>query len=266
MILGKNDMDIIITTNYRPNRLLTVLSTLFLQNLSDEKRLVILDNSRKNICSIKQIDKILKAFKKHNWEVEIYYSNETSISKLKKEALDKSKDEYIALIDNDIMFTRHDTLEKLKNVLINYEVACVSPLGYELDDEHPILNEYAHLYNEVLYDENGVGEGIVALGCFLVIRRSEYLKIEKFYCNDFPYMEDQILVHFLKKNKGYAYLKNHIIYHIGYSEKPTYRFDEEYVIKYLESKDENYKELLKLRIKRKDGAQFSKPIIKREYD
>ena len=252
-------MDIIIPTNHRPHRLITTLSTLYTQQIDEEKRLVLVDNSREDIFSVKQIDKLLKAFRNSGWSVEQYYSKEKSISRLKKEALKKGQNNLVALIDNDILFTRPDTLTSLAKVLREYDVACVSPLGYELDDERPVLNEFAHMYDQVLFDENGVGEGNIALGFFLMMNREDYLKNRQYWCDDLPYMEDQVLVHFLKKNRGYAFL-NHAIYHIAYDEKPTYVFNDEEVIQYLEKKGEDYSNLLKLRRERKDGAEFSKPI------
>jgi hypothetical protein len=235
-----------------------------MQELDGPKRLVIVDNSKKNICSIKQIQKLFKAFEKQYWQIDVYSSKEKSISKLKKEALEKAQHNIVALIDNDILFTKPNTLSSLRNVLNEYDISCISPLGYELDNEKPVLNEYSYMYDDIKYDENEVGEGTIALGFFLMLKRKDYLLNKVYYCDDFPYMEDQILVHFLKKHRGYAYLRNQIVYHIAYAENSTYSFDNEQVIRYLESKGDEYSDLLALRKESKDGAEFSKPIRRKD--
>ena len=258
-------MDIIIPTNYRPHRLITTLSSLFLQDLSGQNRLVIIDNSGEDIFKIKQIQKLITAFRTKGYTVETLYSTYRSISKIKKEALEKATHSTIALLDNDLLFTRADTLSALEHVLNSYEIAGVSPLGYELDHEKKVLNEYSHKYDEIEYDENGVGEGNIALGFFLMLNKDEVNKNIEYWCDDLPYMEDQILVHFLKKSKGYAYLRGHIVYHIAYDENPSYIFNEEDVVSYLEKKGPRYQDLLDLRKYGKDGAEFNKQIKRKAH-
>ena len=98
------------------------------------------------------------------------------------------------------------------------------------------------------------------------MRMDDYKAVQSLLCPDFPYLEDQILVHFLKKRRGYAYLHDHIIYHVSYAEDTNYSFDDEEVIRLLERKTAEkpeYRHLLDLRRSLKDGAEFSKPIRRR---
>lgn len=254
-------MDIIIPTNYRPHRLITTLTSLYLQKLNGKNNLILVTNGKKNVLKIKQIKKLIKAFKRKGYTVTCKTTKQKSISRIKKYALKFAKQETIVLMDNDILFTRCDTLKTLEKILKIYDIGCISPLGYELDNEHPVLNDFKHRYNSVKYDVNGVGEGKIALGFLLVIKRSDLKKNIKYWCNDLPYMEDQILVHFLKKNHGYAYLKNHMVYHIAYREKPKYVFNNIEIINYLGKKGPEFKDLLNLRKKHKDGADFDKGVL-----
>jgi len=71
------------------------------------------------------------------------------------------------------------------------------------------------------------------------------------------------LVHFLKKIKGYAFLKTHCVFHFSYADDITYVFNDKDVEKYFQEKskkDKRYADLYKLRLDRLDGAQFNKPV------
>ena len=256
-------MDIIIPTNYRPDRLNTTLSSLLIQNISGEKGLYLIDNGQDSILENKQIVKLIKVFKKSGWSVNYYRLSPSTISHIKHYALSLGSDEYVCLIDNDMIFTRNDTLSQLQDVLEQYDVAAVSPLAYEVDNERQVLNEYIYMYDLVKEDSYGVSEGNIALGICICLRRSEYLKIRHLMCVDFPYMEDQVLVHFLKKIKGYAFLKTHYVFHFSYADDITYVFNDKDVEKYFHEKskkDKRYEDLYKLRLDRLDGAQFNKPV------
>jgi len=70
-------------------------------------------------------------------------------------------------------------------------------------------------------------------------------------------------VHFVKRLSGYGYLRNHSVLHVGYDETPSYYFDDQEVVRYLEamvSRDSAFGDLLALRQAERDGADFSRPI------
>ena len=256
-------MDIIIPSHYRPQRLVTTLTSLYLQKLPGDNRLILAANGDQDVRSVPQVQKLLAAFRRKGFVVEQTYCEEKTISKIKRKALEMANQPIVALLDNDILLTRHDTLRALEQVLHNYDVACVSPIGFELDDDRPVLNEYSHLYETIHFDAQGVGEGTIALGFLLVMNRKDVQRNMMYWCDDLPYMEDQILVHFLKKNRGYAYL-NHPVYHMAYKEAPSYEFDEDAVVRYLQTKGPEFNDILELRMLRKDGAAFEKPIQRKD--
>lgn len=256
-------MDIIIPTNHRPLRLTSTLSSLLTQIIPQHKRLVLVNNSEPDILINPHIKKLLNAFIKCGWLVETYYSKYKTISLHKKYSLSFIKSDKVVLMDNDLLFTRPDTILELSKALDTYLISCISPLGYELDDDKPVLNNYSYMYNKTEADENGICDGLVALGCFLFFNSNDYYAVADKWCDDLPYMEDQILVHFLKKHKGYAYHKKHIVYHLSYKNDNCYDFNDADVIDYLSKKGDAYKDLLNLRIALKDGAEFEKKIFKK---
>ena len=259
-------MDVILPTNYRPERLNSTLSSLLLQDLNDQRTLHLVDNSRQGVVCDKQISKLLVAFRRTGWKVDYVRTQLKTISRLKLQALSLGTDACITLLDNDIVFTRADTLKSLLTVLENYDVACVSPLAYDVDSERPILNGFAYMYDSVASDENGVSEGNIALGPCLCMWREDFEAVKPQWCPDLPYMEDQVLVHFLKKRRGYAFLKTHMVLHFSYAEKPTYRFDNREVLAYLESKlmtDPTLKDLRDLRSNGRDGADFPRRVMRK---
>lgn len=256
-------MDVIIPTDYRPNRLISTLSSLITQNMPEKSnRLVMVNNGEPDVFKYPHFLKLLQSFKRLNWEIELVYSKYNSISQHKYFALSHIKSENVALLDCDILFTNSDTLSDLSAALDEYQIAAISPLGYEVDEEKPVLNEYAHLYSETEVDSNGICDGLVALGFFIVFKKADFDTVSKFWCHDLPYMEDQILIHFMKKHKGYAYHTKHVVYHLSYKEDMCYVFDDDEVVRYLSGKGQEYYDLLQLRKAEKDGAHFIKSVKK----
>jgi len=256
-------MDIVLPTHYRPDRLNSTLSGLLVQNLIGPARLLLVENGEPAVTHHHQINKLITALRYKGWYVEIHSCAESGISAIKQFGMSLVQSTIAILLDNDVIFTRHDTLSRLEWVLHHYDVAVASPLAYDVDSERTVLNEYAHLYGFVVPDDQCVSEGNVALGLCLAIVQEDYEAIKELLCPAFPYFEDQILVHFLKKRRGYAFLHDHIIYHVAYAGDTSYQFDDEEVIRLLERKtteNPEYRHLLELRRNLKDGAEFSKPI------
>jgi hypothetical protein len=202
-------------------------------------------------------------FRKTGWQIRVIETSLSTISQVKHFAYSQGESEYMVCLDNDILFTDPFTIQSIIDTLKNYQIAAVSPIAYDIDDEHPILKHDQHYFCEVIPDENGVSEGLTALGLCLGICRSDLKKVIKYWCLDFPYMEDQIIVHFLKKLKGYAHIHNHVIYHISLKEDPSYFFNNEEVINYLRKLSKNnreYLDILSLRIKNQDSCSFRKEV------
>ena len=256
-------MDIVLPTHYRPDRLNTTLSGLLLQELHEPARLLLVENGNPPVTQHRQIGKLIAALRCKGWRVEVHPYGGSGITAIKQYGMSLVDSTIAVLVDNDVVFTRNNTLLRLEWVLRNYDVAVASPLAFDVDGERPVLNEYAYMYELVVPDEQCVSEGNIALGLCLAIVRNDYESVEHLLCPELPYMEDQILVHFLKKRRGYAFLHDHIIYHVAYAGDSSYAFDDYEVVSFLEAKAADYPEygsLLALRRDLKDGAEFTKPI------
>jgi hypothetical protein len=256
-------LDIVLPTHYRPDRLNTTLSGLLLQEFDTSVRLLLVENGNPPVTQHRQIDKLITALRRQNWRVEVHPCNTLGIAAIKQYGMSLVNSTIAVLLDNDVVFTRHDTLLRLEWVLHNYDVAVASPLAFDVDDERPVLNEYAYMYELTVPDEQRVSEGNIALGLCLAIVRDDYESVKHLLCPELPYMEDQILVHFLKKKRGYAFLHDHTIFHAAYAGDHSYYFDDQEVVRFLEAKTAEcpeYSSLLTLRRDLKDGAEFSRPI------
>ena len=256
-------MDVVLPTHYRPDRLNSTLSGLLLQELHEPARLLLVENGDPPVTQHRQIGKLIAALRSKGWRVEVHPCGESGIATIKQYGMSLVDSTSAVLVDNDVVFTRHNTLLRLEWVLQNYDVAVASPLAFDVDGERPVLNEYAYMYRLVAPDEQGVSEGNIALGLCLAIVREDYECVKHLVCPELPYMEDQILVHFLKKRRGYAFLHDQIIYHVSYAGDNSYVFDDKEVVQFLEAKAADcpeYGSLLALRRDLKDGADFSKPI------
>ena len=256
-------MDLIVVSNGRPNRLMATLGTLLTQHVRSPKSLHLVDNSFGVLDSCRPLKKVLKAFEREGWDTHYIVTDLPTISQVKHFAYQQGADELIVAIDNDILLTRHDTVEEMLRVLEEYDVAVVSPLGFDADCERPILKNDEHYYWEVEPDEHGVAEGLTALGLCLGMRRSDLRAVFQYWRLDFPYLEDQILVHFLKKRRNYAHLHRHSVIHVSLLEEPSYVFDREEVLSYLDELGEvrpEYKEIADLRRRGEDAASFRKPL------
>ncbi len=260
-------MDVIIVSNNRPQRLAATLGTVLIQSVNEDKRLILIDNSMGVIVQSKPISKLLEAFKLEGWEVSVRETDLKTISQVKHYAYQQGNDEIVIAIDNDVLFVRHDTLASMAWALRHYEIGAVSPLAYDIDNERPILGNDQHYYHESTPDENGVAEGLTALGLCLGFRRCDLDYAMRYWCLDFPYLEDQIIVHFIKRRRGYAHLHRHIIYHVSIDEQPSYVFCDEIILAYLEEKAKHsaeYMDILHLRQQGEDAAAFAKAVVRNE--
>ena len=256
-------MDVVLVSNDRPRRLAATLGSLLAQEINEERRLFLIDNGAAAHSSPSFVS-ILRAFQRIGWSVNVLTTHLDTISRVKHFAYSQATDEIVIALDNDVLFTRADTLSAMAETLRGYNVAAVSPLAYDIDDQRPILANDQHYYSEVTPDSNGVAEGLTALGLCLGFRRSDFMAVRKFWCQDFPYMEDQILVHFLKQRRGYAHLHNHVVYHVSIAETPSYVFDHDEVIAYLTrraQKQPEYQPLLELRMSGEDAAAFRREVV-----
>lgn len=244
-----------------------MLATLLIQDLVGPRRLYLVDNSRHDVCASAQVGKVLKAMRRTEWHIEHRRSSASSPSAIKREALNLGDAPYLVLMDNDMLFTRGDTLSALKTVLDEYDVAAASPIARDLDDDRPMLDEYAAAYDAHPVDDRGVMEGDVALGICMAMRRDDLTSALPYWIDELPYLEDQVLGHFLKRGRGYAYLRWHSVLHVGWHESPSYAFDDGDVVRCLErraARESAYYHLLELRRQSKDGAGFSRPIRRRQ--
>jgi len=256
-------VDIVLPTHYRPARLNSTLSGLLSQEMDEPARLLLVENGDSPVTQHRQVGKLLTALRHKGWRVEVHPCGESGIAAIKQHGMSLAESDVVVLLDNDVLFTRHDTLSRLAWVLLNYDVAVASPLAFDVDDERPVLNEYAYMYELVVPDEEGVSEGNIALGLCLAMVRKEYEQVMHLLCPELAYLEDQILVHFLKRRRGYAFLQDHIIYHAAYADDISYEFNDDEVVRFLEKKAagcSEYEALLALRRDLKDGAEFSRPV------
>ncbi len=259
-------MDCIIPTNHRPARLACMLGTLLTQQLEGERRLHVVDNSGGDIREERAVRKMLAALAKTGWELHYRPSGARSVTEIKVEALRCGSDRVLALLDNDILFTRGDTLQSLVNVLGTYDVAIASPVAYDLDDDRPICVHCEPSYDTYTPDANGVVESTTSFGTCMVMLRDEVEAVLREWRWQLPYLEDQVLAYFLKQRRGYACLRTHHVLHWGESETPTYvfRFGEviEHVNELLAS-DERWKLFLDLQLANRDAVDFPKQLERR---
>jgi len=259
-------MDVIIASHDRPQRLAATLGSLISQEVSEKLHLFIVDSSCEGLLRHKPLEKILKVFETRGWTITIDRTTLRTISEIKYFALQQGQDEHLVAIDNDVLFTRSDTLQAILEVLTYYDVAAVSPIAFDADDERPILKNDEYLYYVSQPDGNGVAEGLAALGLCIGMNRTDLQSVIHFWCCDFPYMEDQVLIHFLKKRRGYAHLHSHVVYHLSVNETPSYVFDKEEVLKYFSDRalyEKEFREIVDLRKQDLDAAAFRKPLERR---
>jgi hypothetical protein len=259
-------MDCIVPTNHRPQRLACMLATLLTQQIEGERRLFLVDNSSGGIGRDHGVRKMLAAFRASGWEVEHRISSARSVTEIKVEALGCGTDPYLALIDNDILFTRGDTLQALRNILDLYDVAIASPTAFDLDLDRPICVNCEPNYDRQVPDENGVVESVVSFGTCMVMRREEMEPVIRSWRWRLPYLEDQVLAHFLKRNRGYACLRTHSLLHWGETETPTYMFHFDDVIGHIRellADDPQWQLFLDLQLADKDGVDFPKSVERR---
>ena len=134
-------MDVIIPSHYRPERLNSTLTSLLLQDVEKCCHLMLVENGLPRVTDDRQITKLLKAFQARGWDVSIHRSDKKGIAAIKQDAMTHARDAIVILIDNDVIFTRADTLSRLAWAIGEYDIGGISPLGYDLDDERPVLND-----------------------------------------------------------------------------------------------------------------------------
>jgi hypothetical protein len=259
-------MDCVIPTNDRPVRLACLLASLLPQQWNGVRRLYLVDNSAHDVSAHPPVSKMVAALDRCGWTIEHLRSRATSCTEIKIEALQCGTDRHIILIDNDILFTRHDTIAALEYALTRYDVAAASPVAYDLDEDRAVLTPYIDAYDRDTPDSHGIVEGTIALGACMAFVRDDLEVVLAHWAWRLPYMEDQVLAHFLKRSRGYAYLRRHVVLHWGKNEAPAYQFDDDEVVRHLEelnAVDGRWAELLDLRRALRDGADFPKQIVRR---
>ncbi|HYX26797.1 MAG TPA: glycosyltransferase family A protein [Thermoanaerobaculia bacterium] len=259
-------MDCVIPTHDRPERLACTLVSLLQQSWDGPRRLFLVDNSRHDVCSAGPVRKALLALERTGWEVRHQRSAAASCTEIKLEALRCGRSPHLVLIDNDVLFTRGDTIAALDRALTAYDVGAASPVAYDIDGERAVLTPYVAAYDRHPPDACGVLEGTVALGACLAFVRADVEEVLAFWRWRLSYMEDQVLVHFLKARRGYAFLRHHTVLHWGESEAPSYEFDDLQVVRHLEdlaAEDPRFGPLLELRRELRDGADFPKAVSRR---
>jgi len=259
-------VDCVIPTNDRPVRLASLLASILPQQWNGARRLFLVDNSTHDVCAHPPVSKMLVALERCGWTVEHRRSTATSCTEIKIEALHCGSDRHVVLIDNDILFTRPDTIAALDEALTRYDVAAASPVAYDLDGDRAVLTPYIDAYDRHAPDADGIVEGTVAIGACMAFVRDDLDVVLAGWTWRLPYMEDQVLAHFLKQRRGYAYVRQHMVLHWGENETPSYRFDDDEVVRHLEelnAVDGRWAALLDLRRALRDGADFPKRIVRR---
>jgi hypothetical protein len=254
-------MDCVVPTNFRPARLACMLSTLLTQQLDEERRLYLIDNSGVDIRGEQAVRKTLTALQARGWDVHYRSSDARSVTGIKLEALRCGSDATLALIDNDIHFSRGDTLQALRNVLADYDVSVASPVAHDLDGDRPLCVHCEPSYDRYEPDANGVVESTTSFGTCMVLRRDDVEEVLREWRWRLPYLEDQVLGYFLKHRRGYACLRTHAILHWGESETPTYefRFDEVIAhVRELLALDPRWQLFLELQLADRDAVDFPK--------
>lgn len=259
-------MDCVVPTNHRPERLACMLATLLTQQIDDERRLYLVDNSGGDIRDVRVVRKVLTALQRAGWHIEHRRSGARSVTEIKLEALRTGTAPRFALIDNDILFTRGDTLQALLRVLDGYDVAIASPVAYDLDDDRPICVYCEPGYDRYAPDANGVVESTTSFGTCMVMRRDDVEAVLREWRWQLPYLEDQVLAYFLKHRRGYACLRTHSVLHWGESEAPTYEFRFDDVIGHVREllrDDPRWQLFLELQLANRDAVDFPKKVERR---
>jgi hypothetical protein len=136
-------MDCVIPTNDRPSRLACTLSTLLpQQQCAGAPRLFIVDNSERGVCESIEVKKAIRALQYAGWKVVHQQSRARSITEIKMEALRCGDDPFLVLIDNDVLFLRPDTIAAMQTALERYDLAAVSPVAFDLDEDRPVLGPF----------------------------------------------------------------------------------------------------------------------------
>ncbi len=256
-------MDIIVPTCGRDERLLMMLASLLPQLPSESGRIILFANNGYKPESYWTIRMLLQTLKYHGWHAEIHETTSTWISQIKYEALQLASSHHALLVDEDVLFIIPGTLQRLVRAVKIYSADAASPVGFEVDNEHPMLNDCAELYKLTKPNVDSCAEGRTAVGCcvlFTAVGRD--LALHYWRC-DFPYMEDQIAIHFIKSFSNYVLCHDAPVIHMGRSIDRAYSFNEQEVISFLEAvskENPEYKPLLTLRQASQDGANFSKPL------
>lgn len=259
-------MDIIVTSNERPLRLMATLGSLLSQERTGPWRLLLVDNSEHGLLRHHAVAHLLSAFRRAGWRAEHRRTDLQLIPQLKRYGLSLATSELVTFLDADTVFLRGDTLATMEQTIRKYDVAAVSPLAYDASDERAVLAADSYLYDLEEPDDAGVAEGLTALGLCLLLARSDVLPVMHLWCDELPYFEDQILVHFLKKRRGYAHIMRHQVMHLGVSAGASYEFDDQEILRLLAEKaaaDPAYSELLTLRTAGLDGACVRQALRKR---
>lgn len=260
-------MDIVIPTCGRELRLSATLSSIAAQLEGLFGRITILCNNGFSVSSSSVLRKILRAIEASGWTVDVAETRANTISTIKQEAIALSTDDLLMLVDEDVLFLKPGTVTALARGLEILSADAISPIGFEVDDDRPILNDFAVEYGCCEFKEGVYTEGRVALGmCILMTAAGREVAL-KHWCTDLPYMEDQIILHFIKKASNYLWCHSHPVVHLSSYEDQAYIFDDSEVVRYLETlciERPEYGHLLELRRTASDGVAFRKVVTRRD--
>ena len=73
-----------------------------------------------------------------------------------------------------------------------YDIAAVSPVAYDVDEERPVLEPYTGAYDKYPPNEDGLMEATVALGPCLAMNRADVDEVLSFLTWDLPYRQSRI--------------------------------------------------------------------------
>ena len=260
-------MDVVIPTCGRIERLIVTITSLINQQMDCDRRLILLGNNGFDPHENWTIRALLSAARIKGWITQIHTTKATSISSIKLKALTIACQSPSMLLDEDVFLASQDTLSRLLRAVTYYDADAASPIGFELDDEHPMLNECASSYSLSDMHSDGCSSGHMAVGCCLLFTSvGREIALQK-WCAELPYMEDQLIVHFIKRHSNYVLCHDVPIIHLGKNTDSLYCFDNRSVINFLTDKvrnDETFRQLLKLRECELDGADFHKPLLFRK--
>jgi hypothetical protein len=210
---------------------------------------------------------LLKAYSRtRHVTYSLHFISERSISTIKYKCLCISRARFVVLLDEDTVLLKAKTLSNMRKGVQRYNADAISPLGFEVDKAKPVLNEFATYYKRTQRnDADKYFEGRIALGmCMGLTAKGRKIALT-YWLRGLPYLEDQVIAHFVKRYSNYLYCSDPVV-HLASSSDKAYVCDDDEVTRYLQKlavTDPDYEQLYCLRKAHRDGAQFRKPVALR---